>query len=270
VAIITLTTDYGVRDHYAGVVKGVILSLAPKAQVVDVTHDVPPHDVPRAAFILRQIWSRFPEGTVHLVVVDPGVGTDRPVIVGRYGGRYVVAPDNGLVTYVHREVPMEALHVVEDRRYLLSELSATFHGRDIMAPVAAHLVNGVPPRAFGRFCDRLEMLPTPARADAAPDGYSGQVLHVDHFGTLVTNIRAEQIAGGARDREAGWVIFVGEQELGPIRETFASVPVGAALAVIGGSGFVEIAVNQGRAVDRFGRAPIVGARRTAGAPADPV
>jgi len=266
VAIITLTTDYGTQDHYAGVLKGVILRLAPQARLVDVTHDVGPHDIVQAAFILRQIWSRFPEGTIHLVIVDPGVGTDRLVIVGRYGGRYVVAPDNGLVTFVHRAIRVEALHVLEDRRYFLEEPSATFQGRDIMAPVAAHLANGVPPRAFGRVCDRLEMLPTPERADTAPDGFCGQVLYVDRFGTLVTNIHAEQLAADPLNPKSRWSIFVGEHELGPVRETFASVPVDAALAIVGGSGFVEIAVNQGRAVDRFDRGATVVARQISGAP----
>ncbi len=142
-AIITLTAGYGTRGHYAGVLKGVILSLTPQARIVDITHEVAPHDITQAASVLRRIWSRFPEGTVHLAVVDPGVGRDRLVIVVRYAKRNMVAPDNGLVTFVHREFHVEALHVVEDRRYFLGEPSATFHGRDLLAPVAAHVAKGI-------------------------------------------------------------------------------------------------------------------------------
>ena len=248
--IITLLTDYGLRDHYVGELKGVIFTIAPKAQIVDITHDIEPFNVRQAAFVLQRIWSRFPAGTVHLAVVDPGVGSDRRIILGQYAGGFVVAPDNGLVTWVHREYEAEAMFVVEDRRYFLPQISSTFHGRDIMAPVAAHLANGVPPRAFGRVTDRLEMLPIPHRATATEGGWLGSVIYVDRFGTMVTNIREEQLRT-PRGEQRSWDVLVNGTSIGPIRSAFCEVTTGSALALIGGSGFLEIAVNQGSAAQRF-------------------
>jgi len=248
--IITLLTDYGLRDHYVGELKGVILTIAPKTQVVDITHDIESFNVRQAAFVLHQVWSRFPPGSVHLVVVDPGVGSDRRIILGQYAGRFVVAPDNGLVTWVHREYEAEAMFVAEDRRYFLPQISSTFHGRDIMAPVAAHLANGVQPRAFGRVADRLEMLPIPYRAEATDRGWLGSVIYVDRFGTMVTNIREEQLHT-PRDEPRSWEVLVNGTSIGPIRSAFCEVAAGTALALVGSSGVLEIAVNQGSAAERF-------------------
>jgi len=269
VAIITLTTDYGAQDHYVGTLKGVVSGLSPEARLVDITHDLPPHDIAHAAFVLRQVWPWFPRGTVHLVVVDPGVGTDRAILVAQYGGSYVVAPDNGVVSFVHREFRVEALHIAEERRYFLSALSTTFHGRDIMAPVAAHLAKGVPPKAFGRVCDQLELLETPVRSEAVTDGFDGTVLFVDRFGTLVTNVHVEQLGVGPGGSSPQWVVTVDDRDIGSLRETFASVPVGDVVALVGGAGYVEVAVNRGRAVDRFGRGPVVKVRRRARLPESP-
>ena len=248
--IITLLTDYGLRDHYVGELKGVIFTIAPKAQVVDITHDIEPFNVRQAAFVLQRVWARFPAGTVHLAVVDPGVGSDRRIILGQYAGRFVVTPDNGLVTWVHREYEAEAMFVVEDRRYFLSQITSTFHGRDIMAPVAAHLANGVQPRAFGRVTDRLEMLPIPHRAAATAGGWLGSVIYVDRFGSMVTNIREEQLRT-RRGEQRSWDVLVNGTSIGPIRSAFCEVAAGTALALIGGSGFLEIVINQGSAAQRF-------------------
>lgn len=253
--IITLTTDYGTRDHYVGAIKGVILGISPDVRLVDITHDIEPHNIQHAAFVLRQIWSWYPEDTVHLVIVDPGVGTDRRIILGRYDGRYVVAPDNGLISSVHREFSPEAMHVVEDQRFMLAQCSTTFHGRDIMAPVTAHLANGVRLREFGRATDRVELLTTEHRATQTDDGISGSILYVDRFGTLITNVNAEQLAragsGGA------WHVVVNDDPVGPVRLKFADVQPGEPLALIGSSGLLEIAVNRGSAVDRFGASATV-------------
>jgi S-adenosylmethionine hydrolase len=249
--IVTLTTDFGTRDYYAGALKGVILSIAPKAVVIDITHDIEPHDVSHGAFVLWQNFGWYPLGTIHLAVVDPGVGSERRIIVGRYAGRYVVAPDNGLVTLVHRETLVEGVHVVQNRRYFLTQLSNTFHGRDIMAPVAAHLANGVKHREFGPVTDRLEMLGIAHRADRVGKAMRGGVLHVDRFGTLVTNIRCEQLTAPPFKRSA-LEVFVNDENVGPVRPTFSAAQTGKPVAFIGGSGLLEIAVNKGRAIDRFG------------------
>ncbi len=252
-SIITLLTDYGLRDHYVGELKGVILTLAPQARIIDITHEIDPFNVRQAAFVLWRTWSQFPKETVHLAVVDPGVGSNRRIILGQYAGRLVVAPDNGLITWVHREHPLESMHVVEDRRYALSKVSSTFHGRDIMAPAAAHLVNGVKRHAFGRATDILEMLPDLQRATSAQGGWTGGVIYVDRFGGMVTNIHEDHLRE-ARGAQRPLEVRVNGISVGSIRSTFSDVPQGTALALIGGSGFLEIAVNQGSAAERF--API--------------
>jgi len=183
-------------------------------------------------------------------VVDPGVGSDRRIILGQYAGRFVVAPDNGLVTWVQREYAPEAMVVVEDRRFFLPQISSTFHGRDIIAPVAAHLANGVQPRAFGQVTDRLEILPIPHRAEATEGGLLGCVIYVDRFGNMVTNIREEQLRTPLGSQRS-WEFVVNGTSIGPIRSAFCDVAVGTTLAMIGGSGFLEIAINQGSAAKRI-------------------
>jgi S-adenosylmethionine hydrolase len=253
--LITLITDYGTRDQYVGALKGVILSIARSASIVDVTHDIEPYNVLHAAFVLRQIWPWYPRGTVHLAVVDPGVGSDRRIILGQYGGQFVIAPDNGLVTLVHREMQAEAVYVVEDRRHFLPHPSTTFHGRDIMAPVAARLANGVKPQKFGRATDHLEVLPVDHRAQIDGDMVRGTVLYVDRFGTLVTNIGDDQLPRG--ERRVAPEVVVNDENIGPLRSTFPDVAPGEPVALIGSSGMVEIAVNQGSAAERFGPVPAV-------------
>jgi len=242
--IITLLTDYGLRDHYVGELKGVIFTIAPKAQIVDITHDIEPFNVRQAAFVLQRIWTRFPAGTVHLAVVDPGVGSDRRIILGQYAGRFVVAPDNGLVTWVHREYEAEAMFVVEDRRYFLPQISSTFHGRDIMAPVAAHLANGVPPRAFGRVTDRLEMLPIPHRATATEGGWLGSVIYVDRFGNAMTGLRASAVRRDGR-------LVMGGRRVGHARVYSETLP-GEIFWYENSLGLVEVAANAASAAATLG------------------
>lgn len=247
---ITLTTDFGTRDHYVGAIKGVIRSLAPKAEIIDITHEIGPHDVLHASFVLHGIWPYYPEGTIHLAVVDPGVGSERRIILGRYAGQYVIAPDNGLITFLHRTRRVEEMYVVENRRYFLPQPSSTFHGRDIFAPVAAHLASGVKSRDFGRSTDRVEMLDIPHSAEITGRRIMGRILYVDRFGTLVTNINQQNLlALGIKDRDPE--VFVGGQNIGPIRSHFGEVPEGEPLALQGSTGYLEIAVNRGSAAERF-------------------
>lgn len=251
--VVTLTTDFGTTDHYVGCMKGVILSLAPAVRIVDITHEIEPRNLIQGAFVLRHSWAWFPPGTIHVVVVDPGVGTDRRIIVGRYDGQYVVAPDNGLITFLHRDLTTEAMHVVENRRYFLPRVSNTFHGRDIMAPVAAHLANGVKPHLLGRPTERVEVIPLEHRARSVGNSLHGRVLYTDHFGNLITNIRAEQLSdlGKSMDRVE---VTVGERSVGSIRTAFADGEREKLLAIIGSTGMVEIVVNQGSAADLLGAA----------------
>ena len=249
--IIALTTDYGTRDHYVGVLKGVILSIAPQVRLVDVSHDIEPQNVHDAAFVLRQVWPFFPSGTIHLAVVDPGVGSDRRIVAGLYEGRYIVAPDNGLLTHVHRDFARGGLHVVQNRQFFLPEVSSTFQGRDVMAPVVAHLANGLSLGDLGPSTDHIVMLPVPEQGMVSGESLWGVVVYVDRFGTLVTNIRREQLSnlgGGGRPPE----VRVNGVDIGPLRSAFHEVEPGAPVALIGGGGLLEIAVNRGSAADRFG------------------
>lgn len=251
-AIVTLITDYGERDQYAGVLKGVLLCRGPGLTVVDITHDVAPFDVAHGAFVLRQIWSWYPPGTVHVVVVDPGVGSLRRILVGSYDDRYVVAPDNGLVTLVHQDLTCGALYALDAANNAVPDRPATFHGRDIMAPIAAEVALGKPISSFGTPISDPVQLEMATRPTVEKGGVSGGVLHVDRFGTLVTTIRRTdlQSLGGTDDN---LVVTVDGTHVGGIKATFGDVGVGEPVAVFGGSGYLEIAVNQGSALQRFGR-----------------
>ena len=157
-SLITLITDFGTRDYYVGAMKGVILQIDPQATIVDITHDIEPHNVVHGAFVLRQSLPWFPQRTVHVVVVDPGVGSDRRILAGKYDGQVVLAPDNGLISLVHRELPLEEIYAVQNTQYFRNPVSRTFHGRDILAPVAAYVATGLSLDKLGPAADRVEVL----------------------------------------------------------------------------------------------------------------
>jgi S-adenosylmethionine hydrolase len=241
--IITLTTDFGLEDAYVGVLKGVILGINPAATIVDLCHAIPPQDVRAAAFLLHTAWPYFPPGTIHVVVVDPGVGSQRRAIAVDAGTATFVAPDNGVLSYVLAEVKeAQAVHLT-NRRYWLPQMSATFHGRDIFAPVAAHVSLGVPLTALGEPLSLGELvtfpLPCPERQG---DGWVGHVVHVDHFGNLVTDLEA-----GVIGDPQSVVIEVGGQRIFGLRRTYADEAPGEPMALIGSSGRLEIAVPGGHA-----------------------
>lgn len=249
--LITLTTDFGIQDHYVAVMKGVILGIAPQATIVDITHRIEPHNILHGAFVLRQVVTWFPEGTVHVVVIDPGVGSDRRILVGRYSGQIIIAPDNGVMSFVHRDLQLQAIHTVQNTRFFLPAVSPTFHGRDIMAPVAAHLVNGCSIDEIGPPTKQIEVLQLPKPEYHEDRGLIGQVLYADHFGNLITNIARADLAEVCR-RSFDVRVYVGDACAGPIHQTYADVPVGEPVALIGSSEMLEISVHRGRAQDRFG------------------
>ena len=251
---ITLITDFGTRDHYVGAIKGVILGIAPGATIVDITHDVEPHNIVQAAFVLRRTIEWFPSGTVHLAVVDPGVGSKRRILAGRYAGQVVIAPDNGLISLVHRDLTLEALHTVENPRYFHKAVSDTFHGRDILAPVAAHVASGVSLAQLGPPASGIDLLQSAAPERIDPAGLRGAVVFIDRFGNLVTNISVEDLAsvfGQGGDVK----VYVGETCIGPIHRTYSDVSVGQPVALMGSSKLLEISVNRGRADDQLAAAP---------------
>ena len=249
--VIALLTDFGTRDHYVAAMKGVILQVNPRALLVDITHEIEPQQVREAAFVLRQVFPCYPEKTIFVAVVDPTVGTSRRILAARYNGRYVIAPDNGLLTFVHRDAELEEMRVVENRVLMAGKLSATFQGRDIMAPVAGHLSLGVPMDRLGPPADRIEIFHS-ARPTFGRDGsIEGEVLFIDRFGNLITNI-SELDVTAARFPGPSHEVELGSRSIGPIRATYADVPRGEPVALFGSTQMLEIAVNGGSAAAALG------------------
>lgn len=250
--IVTLLTDFGWSDPYVAEMKGVVLSVSPDATLVDISHDIPAGDVLAAAFVLRQALPYFPPETVHCVVVDPGVGTERRILAARYAGQSLVFPDNGVITFVERDQPPEALAVVRNDRYFLQpSISATFHGRDIMAPVAAHLANGLAISRLGPHPERFQVLELPEPSQAEDGSVVGQVMYTDRFGNLISNIPVDVI----RDSLGGLTgveVACGGRPVGPIRTAYAEADIQQPLALINSMSLLEVAVNGGRACDNLG------------------
>jgi hypothetical protein len=236
---ITLLTDFGTRDGYAAAMRGVLATLAPAALVEDASHDVPAGDIVHAAFALETYWRLYPPGTVHVVVVDPGVGSTRRALVGVADGRLLVAPDNGVLARLLAAADAARLHAIQDPALMRPEVSRTFHGRDVFAPAAAHLTRGVPLEEFGPAVEDPVPLdvPVPLRSDGV---VQGEVVHVDAFGTLVTNVPAAWVEGGAR-------VSVDDVAVGPVRGTYADVAPGRPVALVGSAGLLEVAVRNGSA-----------------------
>jgi S-adenosyl-L-methionine hydrolase (adenosine-forming) len=237
--IITLTTDFGLSDPFVGIMKGVIFGIAPDAQVVDITHDIGSYDVLEGAFLIESAYRYFPEGTVHVVVVDPGVGSARRPIAAAAHGHLFVAPDNGVLSGVLDS----EVHHITNRSLFLKSVSQTFHGRDIFSPVAAHLVKGAPIDAVGpRILDFIKKkLPTPRRSG---DRVLGTVLRVDKFGNIITNLRRQDLGSGFTIRVAGLPIT-------RFYSNFSEAEPGQFFALEGSTGFIELALNQGSAADKL-------------------
>jgi S-adenosyl-L-methionine hydrolase (adenosine-forming) len=247
--IVTLTTDYGTQDHLVGVLKGVILHIAPNATIVDINHHVVPFDVLDGALAIGTAYRYFPPRTVHVVVVDPGVGTERRPIVVSADQHYFVAPDNGVLSLVYERESVMVRHVTASH-YFLSPVSQTFHGRDIFAPVAAWLARSYQTEAFGeeiRDYARFA-LPQPKPAGQA---LKGVVLRVDSFGNLMTNFTPRDLpqAGLANGTIR---LEVAGKRVERLARTFAEGPAGEPVAILGSSDFLEIVVNQGNAARVLG------------------
>ncbi len=235
--IITLLTDFGTADGYLGEMQGVLLSLAPGAVLVDVSHDVPAQDVEHARLALARYWRRFPQGTVHVVVVDPGVGTERAGIAVESEGYFLVGPDNGVLSPALLGAAARAVRLVVPQG-----ASATFHGRDVFAPAAAQLARGEALEALGRPHDDPVVRRTPAPVRRADGSIAGEVVNVDRFGNLVTNIAVPR----------GGVVELDGRRIGAVSRTYGEVASGALVAVVGSSGFVEIAQRDGSAARELG------------------
>lgn len=246
--IITLTTDFGTRDPFVGAMKGVILGIAPGARLVDLTHEVAPHDVVEGALALEAAVGFFPLGTIHLAVVDPGVGSARRPLVIHARGQYFVGPDNGLFSFLLGVVGWTAV-CLEAPAYRLPRVSRTFHGRDVFAPAAAYLALGIPLGSFGPPVTDPVLIPWPT-ARRQGDALVGEVVHADRFGNLVTSVRPTDLE--ALGPVEALVVEVEGKEVGGIVGCFADLPAGGAGALVGGSDRLEIAVREGSAAASTG------------------
>ncbi|MBS3735065.1 MAG: SAM-dependent chlorinase/fluorinase [Phycisphaerae bacterium] len=243
--LVTLLTDFSTRDPYVAAMKGVLLRHCPRAEIIDITHEIAPQDVLSAAFVLAEATRSFPDGTLHVVVVDPGVGTDRRILAGDIGGQRFLCPDNGVITFVAESREQRELVVVSNSRYVPAATSRTFHGRDIFAPVAAHILNGVDLARLGPRPKAFTMLDVP-RPVVAGEVLAGQIVYVDRFGNLVSNIPIAAVEPWCAALDAVRVSCDG-REVGALQGTYDFVERGAALALVNSMGLIEVAVNGGSA-----------------------
>ena len=252
--IITLTTDFGLNDHFIGTMKGVILNIFPDARIVDISHAVQAFDVLDGALAISQAYSHFPSGAIHVVVVDPGVGTARRPILATTERHHFVAPDNGVLSLVYdREERLSVRHITAEH-YFLPSLCHTFHGRDIFAPVAAHLAKGVDPQNFGdEIADYVRFAaPQPKPVDERT--IRGVVLRVDRFGNLITNITPQDAPMLFESAPPPFTIAVGGK--GPVSRicsNYAEGAPGEVFGILGSMGFLELAANRGSAFQTPGR-----------------
>ena len=238
-AIITLTTDFGAGNNYTAMMQGVILAINPDVTLVNVTDQIPPQNIKEGAIVLNETTPWFPEGTIHVAVVDPGVGTDRAILYAEIGTQRYVLPDNGLLSYLTKNDKPDRLIRLENREYFMPEVSSTFHGRDIMAPVAAHLSLGVDPARLGPPAEEYVTLEMP-KTEITADRIHGVVEHIDSFGNLVTNISTDMLIGRITDERV--VVVCGLYETWGIRQTYAEQLEDTFVAIIGSSGRVELAI----------------------------
>lgn len=245
--IVTLTTDFGGRDWFVGAMKGVILSLHPKAIIVDLTHDIASGDIRGGAFSLMAAHALFPKATVHVAVIDPGVGSSRQAIAVQTANYFFVGPDNGVLSFALAREKIQSVRRLENEEFFRKPVSRTFHGRDVFAPVAAHLSRGVPVAELGPPLQHYAKLDWP-QVQVRDNRMDGEIVYVDRFGNLITNIGAENLRiFGDKPCE----VFARRKHLCPIAPFYGAVAVGRPLAVIGSTGYLEIAVNGASAAAKF-------------------
>jgi len=247
VSLITLTTDFGLADSYVGVMKGVILGIDPTATIVDISHDIAPQDVQEAAYVVYTAYSYFPPDTIHVVVVDPGVGSRRRAIALRAAQATFVAPDNGVLSYVLAREEMKEAVSLTNSRYHRPTVSHTFHGRDIFAPVAAHLSRGVPLTELGEPLTEIVTFPLPQPQVLPDGGVAGHILHIDRFGNLILDVGEADFTLGE-----GIILEVAGRRIQGLGRTFTDVLAGELVAYIGSSGHLEIALREGNAAQSLG------------------
>jgi len=247
-AIITLLSDFGLKDSYVAEMKGIILSTSPDTGIVDITHDIKKFDIEMGMFILASAVRYFPDGTVHVIVVDPGVGSQRRAVAVETEKYYFVAPDNGVLTLALKQERIVKSIELTNSAYFMDEVSDTFHGRDIFAPVAAHLSLGVEIEALGHEAGELEEIQL-SEPEVSQSGIKGHVIHIDKFGNLITDIKQELFNSVILSRR--FSIKVGGIRLERISRSYAEVSAGEPLAIFDSFGNLEIAVNRGSATEKL-------------------
>ncbi|MBW1741049.1 MAG: SAM-dependent chlorinase/fluorinase [Deltaproteobacteria bacterium] len=254
IPVITLLTDFGLQDEYVGVMKGVILSINPRVHLIDITHNINRHDVRQAALTVNASFRYFPKGSIHVVVVDPGVGGKRKVICLEQEGHFFVAPDNGVLTMVIQHGKAKKICAITNRKYFLKPVSDTFHGRDIFAPAAAYLSKGVDMLCLGQpvALEDVTKLDVPAPFVSAKDELVGTIISIDHFGNLITNINQatlESFKGQETSKKI--VIKLGSSKIQGVSKSYDSVKIGSPVAIFGSRNLLEISLNQGNASNCF-------------------
>ena len=246
--VITLLTDFGLKDPYVASMKGVILSINPQCTLVDITHQVSPHDIREGAFILAQTYSTFPKGTIHLSVVDPGVGSARKPILIVTKNYFFVGPDNGLFTIALKAETVKQAVVLTNQKFFLSEISSTFHGRGIFAPVATYLSLGVKPESFGPSIKSWHEIPFPDPA-MKQEKLIGEIVHVDAFGNLVSNIDRKSLLQFSKG--GPFVIKIGKRTMRGLKKGYWEGRKDESMALIGSGGYLEISVREDNAQKAF-------------------
>jgi S-adenosyl-L-methionine hydrolase (adenosine-forming) len=246
--ILTLTTDFGTKDHFVGVMKGVILGICPEAHIIDISHEVQPFEISEGAYLIAQAYPHFPPKTIHVLVIDPGVGSARRPILVEAGGHYFIGPDNGAFAMVYSKTPHK-IRAITNEKYFLEPVSRTFHGRDVFSPCAAYLAKGARPSTFGKLIeDYLKPVFTePQRIGKRV--WQGTVLHIDRFGNLITNFHIDHFSDV---RVRPFELAIGTRILRRLGLTYAEVDPGEVFAIVGSSGYVEVAVNQASAARALG------------------
>lgn len=252
--LITLLTDFGLADEYVGLMKGVILSINPLAKIIDLTHQIDPQDIVQAAYTIKSSYKYFPKGTIHVLVVDPGVGTCRPVIALEKEGHIFLAPDNGLLSLLINGKKDNCIISVNNSKYFLKNISRTFHGRDIFAPIAAHITKGVKLHEMGYPIDKKKLVQTkiPVPYTLFDGGIEGSIIFIDRFGNLITNIDAGFMDKNIKSKKDNNIkVILGNKEIHGLSDNYKSVNIQSPLAIIGSKRCLEISVNCGNAKEYF-------------------
>lgn len=246
--IITLTTDFGLSDHFVGVMKGVILGIQPAAELIDISHGVEPYAIADGAFTIAQAYRYFPKKTIHVVVVDPGVGSARRPLLAEMAGQFFVAPDNGVLSMIFAREQPKVRHIANES-YFLRPLSRTFHGRDVFSPVAAQLASGVAPAKFGKRIEDYLRATFDQPTHTSTNTWTGIILKADRFGNLITSFHIDQFPN---IRTQAFSLKAGPRTITRLALTFSDCAPGHLFAIVGSSGYLELAVNQGSAAKWLG------------------